>query len=186
MKPKSPYEETVFYQDISLKNKDKWISYFRVLYNERDLEHERFTESVQAQLLKEAGLSAKSEDTIECLEGLNAQWIMLLNGFFRHYHSRVYTEYCMALKNYEKLVEAQFRDTKDQKEVGYQNDNLIKMKGARLHLDSLEKEIFNEQHGDMANIVNPHALFKDGPTENAAKNRGKQNPRKRAVETKYE
>lgn len=185
--PKKEYEETVFYQQVTLHYKQSWVEYFKLLYNEREHEQERLTAELRDRLLKSCGLPL-NRDTMDCLEGLNLEWIKLLNGFFRHYHSMLYTEYCMVMKHLDELVEAQFREAKDQKEIQAKTTNLQMIKPIRLMAEELRKELYNRRHGNLANIVHHGVLFKDGVVENEAKKRSSnpKNPRQRATETEYE
>jgi predicted choloylglycine hydrolase len=88
------------------------------------------------------------------------------------------------LQHWETLVAAQFRSTKDQKEISAQTENLKKMKEVREMIDELEKELFNSRHGDLGNIVTQKTFFKDTPVEDSAKKRtaSKKGPRARASE----
>lgn len=182
MNKKVEFEQTAFYQNISLKNKDKWVQYFKILYNERDVEHGHLSQSNMEALLKSVGLPVS--EALECMEGIENEWISLINGFLRHYQSRVYTQYCVTMQHWETLVAAQFRSTKDQKEISAQTENLKKMKEVREMADELEKELFNSRHGDLGNIVTQKTFFKDTPVEDSAKKRtaSKKGPRARASE----
>jgi hypothetical protein len=163
------FEQTPYYQDIKLADKEKWVKYFRVLYDDREVSHDKLTQSFQARILKECGLSY--DNSSEQLNGLDPAWNELINGFFRHYYSTLYTEYCMSLHNYAGLVEAQFQPTKDHMDVGRKTDNLKKMAEVRQIINSLEKELYNSRHGSLGNVVTAKVMFLGTKVEANAKNR---------------
>ena len=163
------YIETPYFKAIELANKDKWVNYFRALYDDREISHDRLTISFQDRILKECGLSYDKE--VEKLNGLNPAWNDLLNGFFRHYYSTLYSEYCMAQHNYAGLIEAQFQPTKDHMDVGRKTDNLKKMAEVRQIINSLEKELYNNRHGSLGNVVTAKVMFLGTKVEANAKNR---------------
>lgn len=181
-KNKVEFEETDFYAKIPFKTKDKWNRYFKLLYNERDVEHGAITQAEKDALLKSVGLTLS--DAAECFEGIIPEWVTLINGFFRHYHSRIYTQFCVSMQHWDTLVAAQFRSTKDQKEISSQTDNLKRMKEVRELIDELEKDLYNNRHGDLGNIVTQKTFFKDTPVEDNAQKRSKakKGPRDRAAE----
>lgn len=167
------YEDTVFYKNIALLDKTKWVAYFRLLYDEREISHERLTESSQTQLMKSVGLSFSSERVQECITGCNDAWIELLNGFFRHYYSFIYTELVVAMHNYSDLVASQFRMADNHLDQGRKTDNLRKMAEVRQIINSLQKEMYNSRHGQLGNIVTSNTLFKGTVVEENAKQRSK-------------
>jgi hypothetical protein len=163
------YEQTPYYQDIQLANKEKWVNYFKLLYDDREVNQDRLIISAQDRLLKECGLSYDKE--VEKLNGLDSAWNDLLNGFFRHYYSTLYSEYCMALLNYAGLIEAQFQPTKDHMDVGRKTDNLKKMAEVRQIINSLEKELYNNRHGSLGNVVTAKVMFLGTKVEANARQR---------------
>lgn len=181
----SEFEETPYYKAIRLPDKDKWVAYFRIIYNEKDIEQERFTHESRAKILASAGL--RGDDVLLCVNGLNSLWNDLLNGFFRHYHSMVYTELCMALHTYSGLVDMQMAPAKDQKEQKLKVDGLEDFKRVRQLINTLSKELYNGRHLDMGNIVLGTALFKGTRIEKNATDRTKNRLTSReAADDEYE
>ena len=171
---KISYEESPYYSQVALPDKGLWLKYFRMLYDERDITHEKLTEESKARFLKETGLDYKQEDIQLCLNGGVQPWNDLLNGFFRHYYSTLYVEYIMALHNYAGLVDAQMMPCKDQNEIGKRTENLQRMPTVRRIIESLQSELFNARHKDLGNVIiagKKESLFKDWVVEKNAKKR---------------
>lgn len=171
MKTKTEFTETPFYKSIVLPDKDLWVQYFAVLYNEKDIFQEKFTIENRNEVLKSIGL--KGENIQLCINGLDGNWNDLLNGFLRHYHSMVYVELCMAMHAYSGLIEMQMRPAKDQKEQALKVDGLEDFKRVRQLINALQKELFNNKHGDLGNVIAGSTLFKGTRVETNAQERTK-------------
>jgi len=173
---KVEYELTPFFKDINLPKKEAWVDYFRLLYNEKDQMQERLTEASRSTLLKQCGISAKDPDVEMCLTGQSEQWNNLINGFFRHYHTEIYTEYCAHENHYASLVSAQYQPHDGFADLQKKTAVLKEMSIVRQMMVALKKEMLNNRGEPGGNVFAGHNAFKGTITESNA-NRRTRNPK---------
>lgn len=166
---KVEFEETPYFKAVQLPDKDKWIAYFKILYNEKDIQQDSFTSENRNEILKSVGL--KGESVQICLNLLDENWNNLICGFFRHYQSMAFTELCMAHHAYAELIDLMLRPAKDQKERALKIDGLAEFKKVRQHIASLTKELTNGKNTDLGNVIAGTVLFKGTVVESNAKKR---------------
>lgn len=169
MKARIEYEETPYYTAIQLPDKGKWIAYFKILYNEKEIQQDSFTSENRNEILKSVGL--KGDSVQICLNLLDQNWNNLICGFFRHYQSMVFTELCMAHHAYSELIDLMLRPAKDQKERALKIDGLDEFKKVRQHIASLQKELTNGKNTDLGNVIAGTVLFKNTIVEANANKR---------------
>ncbi len=154
-----------------MEGKEKWVKYFRLLYDDREVSHEKLTEESRSKILKQVGINYAIPDIVMAINGLNAEWNELFVGYLRHTYSAIFIEYVMALHTMAGLTEALLLPAKDQLDQSRKIDNLENMKRVRQILVTLEKELFNNRHGSVGNVITTKSIFTGTIVESNARTR---------------